>query len=166
MLSSQKSREMHFVKLFHNFQAIFSKDSQDCGVTDLHTVKIPTDPKAPLTIICQYRIPLATYESIQESLTICSKSKSSGTAIRHITRSSGLYGSKPGKWHLTLDYCPLNKQVPLSPWPMIHLDQELAKVKGACFFSTVDVASGFWTMRVGAANQYKLAFSFGNHQYI
>ncbi len=47
---------------------------------------------------------------------------------------------------------------------MIHLDQELAKVKGAHFFSAVDVANGFWTMK-DPASQYKLAFSFGNRQY-
>lgn len=70
-----------------------------------------------------------------------------------------------GKWRLTIDYRPLNKNVPLSRWPMIHLDQELAKIKGACFFSTVDVANGFWTMKVDPADQYKLAFSFGNRQY-
>lgn len=48
---------------------------------------------------------------------------------------------------------------------MIHLDQELAKVKGAHFFSTVGMANRFWTIRVDPADQYKLAFSFGNQQY-
>lgn len=42
---------------------------------------------------------------------------------------------------------------------MFHLDQELAKVKGARFFCTVDVANGFWTMKVDPVHQYKLAFS-------
>lgn len=44
---------------------------------------------------------------------------------------------------------------------MFQLDQE----RGACFFSMMDVANGFWTMKVDPANQYKLAFSFGNRQY-
>ncbi|KAL7380345.1 hypothetical protein ABVT39_016213 [Epinephelus coioides] len=48
---------------------------------------------------------------------------------------------------------------------MIHLDQELAEVKGTRFFSNVDVANGFWTMKVDSADQYNLAFSFGNCQY-
>lgn len=55
-------------KLFHEFQPIFSKDSQDCGVTDIHTVRIPTDPGAAPTFVRQYKIPLAAYESIQEIL--------------------------------------------------------------------------------------------------
>ncbi|MEQ2162454.1 hypothetical protein GOODEAATRI_019928, partial [Goodea atripinnis] len=32
-----------------------------------------------------------------------------------------------GKWRLTIDYHSMNKQVLFSRWPMIHLDQELAK---------------------------------------
>lgn len=152
-------------KLFREFRPIFSKDSHDCGVTDLHTVRIPTDPKAPPTFVRQYRIPLAAYESIQEILDTLLKKEI-------IRECNSTYNSpiwpvlKPtGKWRLTIDYRPLNKQVPLSRWPMIHLDQELPKVKGARFFSTVDIANGFWTMRVDPADQYKLAFSFGNRQY-
>ncbi|KAK9525318.1 hypothetical protein VZT92_015149 [Zoarces viviparus] len=151
--------------LFREFREIFSKDSNDCGVTDLHTVRIPTDPQAQPTFVRQYRIPLAAYDSIQEILDKLLEKQI-------IRECNSTYNSpiwpvlKPtGKWRLTIDYRPLNKQVPLSRWPMIHLDQELAKVKEACFFSTVDIANGFWTMRVDPVDQYKLAFSFGNRQY-
>ncbi|KAJ8333831.1 hypothetical protein SKAU_G00411500 [Synaphobranchus kaupii] len=50
--------------LFYDFKHLFSRDSYDCGVTDLHTVRIPTDPGAPPTFVRQYRIPLAAFESI------------------------------------------------------------------------------------------------------
>ena len=53
-------------KLFLDFQPIFSKDSTDCGVTNLHTVHIPTDPNALPTFVRQYKIPLAAYKSIQD----------------------------------------------------------------------------------------------------
>ena len=41
---------------------------------------------------------------------------------------------------------------------MIHLDQELAKVKGTILFSTMDMANGFRTMKVDPADQYKAGF--------
>uniref|UniRef100_A0A1A8CCG2 Gypsy retrotransposon integrase-like protein 1 n=1 Tax=Nothobranchius kadleci TaxID=1051664 RepID=A0A1A8CCG2_NOTKA len=151
--------------LFYEFQSILSRDSLDCGLTNLHTVRIPTNPNAPPTYVRQYKIPLAAYESIQEILDQLKE--------KNIIREcNSTYNSpiwpvlKPtGKWRLTIDYRALNKQVPLSRWPMIHLDQELARVRDARFFSTVDVANGFWTMKVEPADQYKLAFSFGNRQY-
>lgn len=40
----------------------------DCGVTDLHTVRNPTNPKAPPTFIRQYKTQFTAYKSIQEIL--------------------------------------------------------------------------------------------------
>lgn len=146
--------------VFYEHKGIFSKDSYDYGVTDIHTVHIPTDPNAPPAFVRQYRIPLAAFDSIQQII--------DSLLEKNIIREcNSTYNSpvwpvlKPsGKWRLTVDYRQLNKQVPLSRWPMIHLDQELTKVTTAKYFSTVNVANGFWTMKVDPADQYKLAFSF------
>lgn len=54
-----------FREVFHDFQSIFSKDSNDCGVTDLHPVHIPTDPTTPQMFVHQLKIALLAYESIQ-----------------------------------------------------------------------------------------------------
>ena len=151
--------------LFYEFQGIFSRDSYDCGITYIHSVRIPTDPNAPPTFVRQYEIPLAAFESIQGILDLLLEKKI-------IWECKSTYNSplwpvlKPsGKWHLTIDYRQLNKQVPLSRWPMIHLDQELAKVTNAKYFFTVDVSNGFWTMKVDPVDKYKLAFLFGNRQF-
>ena len=147
--------------LFYEFQGIFSRDSYSCGITDIYTAHIPTDPNAPATFIHQYKILLAAFESIQGILDSLLEKKI-------IQECNSTYNSplwpvlKPsGKWHLTIDYRQLNKQVPLSRWPMILLDQELAVTNGK-YFSTVD---GCWTMKVDPVDQHKLAFSFGNRQF-
>ncbi|KAK9523659.1 hypothetical protein VZT92_017572, partial [Zoarces viviparus] len=86
------------------FREIFSKDSNDCGVTDLHTARIPTDPQAQPTFVRQYRIPLAAYDSIQEILDKLLEEQI-------IRECNSTYHSpiwpvlKPtGKWRLTIDY--------------------------------------------------------------
>ncbi len=48
---------------------------------------------------------------------------------------------------------------------MTQLDQEIPKIKGLMILSTLDVASGFWTIPVHPDDQLKLAFTFGNRQY-
>uniref|UniRef100_A0AAV2MDY7 ribonuclease H n=2 Tax=Knipowitschia caucasica TaxID=637954 RepID=A0AAV2MDY7_KNICA len=48
---------------------------------------------------------------------------------------------------------------------MTQLGQDLPKVRDAKFFSTLDIASGFWTIPVHPQDQHKLAFSFANKQY-
>ncbi|XP_046878860.1 uncharacterized protein LOC124469544 [Hypomesus transpacificus] len=152
-------------QLFYKHSAIFSKDSLNCGATDIHTVRIPTDPNAAPTFVRQYKIPLAAYNSVQEII-------DSLLQKQIIRECNSTYNAplwpvlKPtGKWRLTIDYRQLNKQVPLSRWPMIHLDQELAKISQAQYFSTVDVANGFWTMKVDPGDPHKLAFSFANRQF-
>ncbi|KAJ8333933.1 hypothetical protein SKAU_G00412520 [Synaphobranchus kaupii] len=97
-------------QLFYEHQSIFSRDSYECGVTDLHSVRIPTDPNAPRTYIRQYKIPLTAFESIQEILDSLLEKQ----VIRECnsTYYSPLWPVvKPsGKWRLTIDYWQLNKQ--------------------------------------------------------
>ncbi len=40
-----------------------------------------------------------------------------------------------------------------------------SKIKGLTILSTLDVASGFWTIDLHPNDQHKLAFTFGNRQY-
>lgn len=48
---------------------------------------------------------------------------------------------------------------------MTQLEQEIQRIRGATIFSTLDVASGFWTIPVHPDDQHKLAFTFCNRQY-
>ncbi len=143
----------------------FAKDALDCGLTNIHTVRIPTYPNAPPTFVRQYKIPIASYEPVQEIV----DSMLEKGVIRpcNSTYSAPIWPVlKPnGKWRPTIDYRKLNQQVPLSRWPMTQLDQEIPKIKGSTILSTLDVASGFWTIPVHPDDQHKLAFTFGNRQY-
>lgn len=143
----------------------FAKDSLDCGLTDIHTVRIPTHPNAPPTFVRQYKIPIASYELVQEF--IYSMLEKGVIRPCNSTYSAPIWPVlKPnGKWRPTIDYRKLNQQVPLSRWPMTQLDQEIPKIKGSMILSTLDVASGFWTIPVHPDDQHKLAFTFGNRQY-
>uniref|UniRef100_A0A8C6LKG8 Gypsy retrotransposon integrase-like protein 1 n=1 Tax=Nothobranchius furzeri TaxID=105023 RepID=A0A8C6LKG8_NOTFU len=152
-------------QLLLKYQDFLSLDSLDCGLTTIHEVRIPTRPDAPPSFVRQYKIPLASIEPVQEII----DSLLANGVIRpcNSTYSAPLWPVlKPnGKWRLTIDYRQLNKQVPLSRWPMARLEQELPKVKDAKYFSTLDIASGFWTIPVHESDQHKLAFSFANRQY-
>ncbi len=44
----------------------FAKDSLDCGLSNIHTVRIPTNPNAPPIFMRQCKIPMASYEPVQE----------------------------------------------------------------------------------------------------
>uniref|UniRef100_A0A8C6LWT6 ribonuclease H n=1 Tax=Nothobranchius furzeri TaxID=105023 RepID=A0A8C6LWT6_NOTFU len=152
-------------QLLLKYKDFLSLDSLDCGLTTIHEVRIPTPPHAQLTFVWQYKIPLASQGPVQEII----DSLLAKGIIRpcNITYSAPLWPVKKpnGKWRLTIDYRQLNKQVPLSRWPMARLEQDLPRVKDAKYFSTLDIASGFWMIPVHESDQHKLAFSFANRQY-
>ncbi len=52
-------------EVLHKYKDSFAKDSLDCGLTKIHTVRIPTNPNAPPTLVRQYKIPIASYEPVQ-----------------------------------------------------------------------------------------------------
>ncbi len=53
-------------EVLHKYKDSFAKDSLDCGLTNIHTVHIPTNPNAPPTFVRQHKIPIASYEPVQE----------------------------------------------------------------------------------------------------
>ncbi|CAJ1076285.1 hypothetical protein LDENG_00238730%2C partial [Xyrichtys novacula] len=57
-LNGEEEREK-LRKLLHRYRASFAKDSLDCGLTSIHSIRIPTPPDAPPTFVRQYKIPLA-----------------------------------------------------------------------------------------------------------
>ena len=163
--TSDPSELTEFSDILYKHGSVFAKDSLDCGYTDIHSVRIPTDPTAPPSYVRQYKIPLASYEPVKESI----ETMLDQGIIRYCnsTHNSPLWPVlKPNKkWRITIDYRELNKRTALSRWPMTQLEQELPKVRDATVFSTIDLASGFWTVGVHPDDQHKLAFTFANRQY-
>ncbi len=99
-------------EVLHKYK-FFAKNSLGCGLTNIHTVRIPTNPNAPTTFVRQYKIPIASYEPVQEIV----DSMLEKGVIRpcNSTYSAPIWPIlKPnGKWRPTIDYRKLNQHVPL-----------------------------------------------------
>ncbi|RXN21994.1 Retrovirus-related Pol poly from transposon opus [Labeo rohita] len=167
VVKEQEDADRHkLCQVLYKYKDSFAKDSLDCGLTDLHVVRILMHPKAPPTFVKQYKIPLESYKPVQDIIT----SMLEKGVIRpcNSTYSAPIWPVlKPnGKWRPTVDYRKLNQQVPLSRWPMTQLEQEIPRIRGATISSTLDVASGFWSIPVHPDDQHKLAFRFDNRQYM
>ncbi len=145
-------------EVLHKNKDSVTKDFLDCGLTNIHTVRIQTNPNVPPTFVWQYKIPIVSYVPVQEIVDSMLENNSTYSApIWPVLKPNG-------KWWPTIDYCKLKQQVPLSRLPLTQLDQEGPKIKGATILSTLDVTSGFWTIPIHPDDQHKLAFTFGNLQ--
>ena len=65
---------------------------------------------------------------------------------------------KNSSWCFWIDYCKLNAATCQDAYPLLHIDLTLNSLSGATYFTTLDLASGYWQMEVGETEKQKTAF--------
>ncbi|GFS75099.1 hypothetical protein TNCV_1397201 [Trichonephila clavipes] len=59
-----------------------------------------------------------------------------------------LVRKKDGSWHFCVDYRKLNSVTKKDVYPMSRIDDMLDCLKGAKFFSSMDLRSGYWQIEI------------------
>ena len=74
---------------------------------------------------------------------------------------------KNGKYRLCVNYKPLNDITKKDNYPLPRIDEILDSLRDAQWFSTLDLASGYWQIKVKKEDQEKTAFitKFGIYQF-
>jgi transposase InsO family protein len=91
-----------------------------------------------------------------------------------IQPSSSPYGSpivlvrkKNGELRLCVDYRKLNRNTRKDAYPLPRIEESLDALKGSAYFSTMDLASGYYQVEMDEAHRHKTAFTtpFGLFEY-
>ncbi|GFV48671.1 transposon Tf2-6 polyprotein [Trichonephila clavipes] len=69
-----------------------------------------------------------------------------------------LVRKKDGSWHFCVDYRKLNSVTKKDVYPLPRIDDTLDCLKGAKFFSSMDLRSGYWQIEIDEADREKTAF--------
>jgi len=69
-----------------------------------------------------------------------------------------LVRKKDGSWRFCVDYRRLNKITKKDVYPLPRIDDTLDSLKGAKYFSSIDLYSGYWQIEVDEADREKTAF--------
>ena len=143
--------------LVMEFADVFAVDSSELGSTDLVTHSINTGESPPIKQPAR-RMPFALRHTVEE---LVQQMLEQGVIEpSHSPWSSPvvLVEKKDGSHRFCVDYRQLNSVTKMDVFPLPRIDDILDTLAGAQYFTTLDLASGFWQVKMDAESQEKTAF--------
>ena len=172
-----------FDTLCEKYPKIFSKGNEDIGRTQLVTMDIDTGDSPPVSSR-PYTLALKHHKWVQEEIEtleragVIAKSMSPWASPIVIVPKKSQPGEPPKK-KLCIDFRKINdlqqkvitegkSKGCLSLILLPKIDEMYAKLKGAKFFSTIDLQSGYYHMVLGKDSRAKTAFvmPFGKYKFL
>ncbi len=129
------------------YESIFSRDRLDCGEVKDVVHRIRLKDEKPFRLPYR-RVPPSQYQKLKQTL---DEMEEKGI----ISRSSSEWASplvlvwKPsGELRICTDFRWLNQRTEKDAYPLPHQSDALAALGGNCYFSTMDLTSGFYNIPI------------------
>ena len=183
MLTSKPTTRSAFDELCERYPKVFSRGNEDIGRTQLITMDIDTGDSPPVSSR-PYTLALKHHQWVQEEIEtleragVITKSMSPwASPIVDVPKKS--QPGEPPKKRLCIDFRKINNLQQtvitkgkskgcLSLVPLPKIDEMYAKLKGAKFFSTINLRSGYYHIALGKDSRAKTAFvtPFGKYEFL
>ena len=174
-----------FDELYQKYEDIISKNSGDIGKTMLVEMEIDTGNHPPLPIALKpYTLPLKQYKWVQREIETLERAGIIEISISPWASPVVIVPKKsapgePPRRRMCVDYRRINKLQPevtkadsgkgcISLIPLPKIDKLYAKLKGYKVFSSLDLRSGYYHIRLSDSAKPKSAFvisSLGKYQF-
>ena len=150
--------------LVREYSDIFALDSTELGTTDLVTHSIDTGDSHPIRQPLR-RIPFALQRTVEEMV---QKMMAQGV----IQNSNSPWASpvvlikkKDGSHRFGMDYRRLNAITKMDVFPLKSVDDTLDMLSQTRYFSTLDLAAGYWQVKMDKDSQEKTTFNACSGHY-
>lgn len=155
-------------KIFSSNKDVFSTHDLDLGCYPFEKVSIPTT--GPPVKMRQYRIPFADRPLLQEKIDKLLEAKvirpshsEYNAPCLLVNKRNDATGAEAKR--LVIDYRKLNKQIKQSSFPLPRLDDMLASLNGARYFSSLDLSNSYFQIQLKDEDTHKTSFSVFNSSY-
>ena len=154
-------------QIVYNFRANFAKNDNELGLTNLVEHNNDTSENAPI-MLPAYKTTPAKLEEIKKQVQqmldfdIIQPSKSDWSAPVF------LVGKKDGTSRFSVDFRKINAITKKDAFPLPLIDQILDFLEEAQFYSSLDLAAGYWQVPVTESARPKTIFStpnWGHYEY-
>ena len=154
-LSNEQSHRLK--QLSDSYDQVFSKNEHDLGFYDKTQFDINTVDETPVKSR-PYRVPYAQQETVNQMIDdmlthkIISKSNSPWASPVVIIKK------KDGSNRFCVDYRKLNAITIKDNYPIPLIEETLDTLKGAKYFTSLDLSSGYWQIALNKLAKQKTAF--------
>ena len=163
-LTSHQLAELH--SLLGKYIEVISLRSGDLGRTSVIRHKINTQGASPIRQPAR-RLPFHQRNEVRQMLDQMLQQDIIEPAHGPWSSPIVLVKKKDGSTRFCVDFRRLNDLTRKDAQPLPRIDDTLDALTGACWFSTLDLASGYWQVEVDPDDREKTAFvtPFGIHQF-
>ena len=145
-------------KLLTEFEQVFSKDKWDLGSCDLHKLKIQLAEGSQPTRVPYRAMNPTKRKELKEKISKLQQKDLIAPTHSEWAAPTILVPKKDGSYRLVVDYRKLNSQTVKTSWPLPRISDILLNLEGSCFFSSLDLCSGFHQMEIEEEDQHLTAF--------
>jgi len=156
--------EMKARELLYKYQHIFSLSDNDVGRCNLIQHKIDTGTEPPIRQPPR-RTPPWKQSEIERQVNHLLEKGMIEESTSPWASSVVLVTKKDGSQRLCVDYRQLNKATVQDAFPLPNISDSLDCLSGSQWFSTLDMASGYWQVGMDPSTKYKSAFVTSNGLY-
>ncbi len=153
--------------LLTRFKSVFANQLREAGRADIPAHDIDTFESRPVFIRGR-RFSREEERIAQEEIAKMARAGVAERAPAGTAWSSPvvMVRKKTGEIRFCVDYRALNAVTKRDVYPLPRIDDILAKLKGAKYFSTLDMVSGYWQTPINRKDREKTAFSTSSGVYI
>lgn len=153
-------------QLLIEFEDIFSKHPLDCGEVKEYTHRIRLTDDRPFRLPYR-RVPPAHYQKLRQVLTDMEERGIIRKSTSEYASPLVMVWKKDGGLRICVDFRWLNARTLKDAHPLPHQSDCLAALGGNCFFSTMDLTSGYYNIPMHEDDKKYTAFTtpLGLHEY-
>lgn len=143
--------------LLYKFQSVFSTRDGDLGCINLISHDIPLIDETPIRQRFRW-IPPSEYEVVKAHINQLLEAEIIRESCSPYASPIVLVKKKDDSLRMCIDYRQLNARTRKDTFPLPGIDESLDSLSGACWFSTLDLASEYNQVPVTEKDRFKIGF--------
>ena len=144
--------------LVTEFKDIFLPPDGKLNQTDLAEHYIDTGETKPFKLPCR-RLPLFKKPIIEKEIKTMLKQDVIEPSVSEWNSPICLAAKKSGEWRFCVDLRKLNSYTRLDTYPLPRIDETLDSLSNSKYYSTLDMASGYWQISLRPEDRDKTSFA-------